>query len=69
MPFLSENGEVYPPLHDLPVQDYNYDVVPLMEYYPSVPLYETLALEPTPSLQGYIYVNTKNMSFSSLYIL
>ncbi|XP_027916083.1 protein RKD1-like [Vigna unguiculata] len=50
----SENSEVYPPppLHDLPIQDYPVDAVPLMEFYPSDPLYETLAIEPTPTLRA-----------------
>jgi len=66
MPFLSEISGVYPPLHDLAIQEYHHDAVPLMEYYPSDPLYETLAIEPTPSLRGHTYVNIKNMSFPSL---
>ncbi|XP_017419709.1 protein RKD1 [Vigna angularis] len=49
----SENSEVYPPpLQDLPIQEYHHDAVPLTEYYPSDPLYETLAIEPTPTLRA-----------------
>ncbi|ESW27302.1 hypothetical protein PHAVU_003G189900 [Phaseolus vulgaris] len=48
----SEISGVYPPLHDLAIQEYHHDAVPLMEYYPSDPLYETLAIEPTPSLRA-----------------
>ncbi|WVZ09760.1 hypothetical protein V8G54_014290 [Vigna mungo] len=49
----SENTEVYPPpLHDLPIQDCHHGAVPLTEYYPSDPLYETLAIEPTPTLRA-----------------
>ncbi|RDX72001.1 Protein RKD1, partial [Mucuna pruriens] len=60
----SENGEVlYPALdywpHDFSIQDGYLDVVPLMEYYPSDPLYETLAIEPTPSMQDYDYYDIK----------
>ena len=62
MPFLSGNSEVYPSLdwpYDFPIQDYYIDAVPLMDYYPSDPLYETLTLattEPTQSVQGLLYI-------------
>ncbi|TKY55088.1 RKD1 protein [Spatholobus suberectus] len=58
----SENGEVYPALdwpHDFPIQDHYLDAVPLMEYYPSDPLYETLAIEPTPSVRDYDFYDIK----------
>lgn len=59
MPFLSGNSEVYPSLdwpYGFPIQDYYLDAVPLMDYYPSDPLYETLTTEPTQSVQGLLYI-------------
>ncbi|CAJ1944088.1 unnamed protein product [Sphenostylis stenocarpa] len=63
MPFLRDNGELYLPLHDFPLQDYNLDAVPLMEYYPSDPLYETLAIDPTSSLRDTGYLVTADYDF------
>ncbi|KAL2645983.1 hypothetical protein AAZV13_05G024000 [Glycine max] len=62
MPFLSGNSEVYPSLdwpYDFPIQDYYIDAVPLMDYYPSDPLYETLTTEPTQSVQDYDFYDIK----------
>nr|KYP55542.1 hypothetical protein KK1_001754 [Cajanus cajan] len=62
MPFISGKGEVYPALdwaHDFPIQDYYFDAVPLMDYYPSDPLYETLSIEPTPTVQDYDFYDIK----------
>lgn len=48
-------GGGYPTMdwpYEFPIYDSHFDAVPLMEYcYLSDPLYETLSIEPTPSLK------------------
>ncbi|KAK7388935.1 hypothetical protein VNO78_23763 [Psophocarpus tetragonolobus] len=62
----SENGAAYPAqdwTYDFPIQDQYLDAVPLMEFYPSDPLYETLSIEPTQSVRDYdFYDITKGLS-------
>ncbi|XP_061346635.1 protein RKD2-like [Gastrolobium bilobum] len=70
----SGNGNEYPALdwsNEFPIQDGYLDAVPLMECYPLDPLYETLAIEPTPSVQvqdiGYVLnVTTADNDFYNI---